>query len=111
MPIRMSGDSLDIPALISATFVMVINKKPDPLNNKFKSAAADLQTRCTRYLWWRHLGGEARGTPTKIRMATVGDEDMIEDDHFGTVVSFPAEVQEAIDQVTVNARYTFHQRR
>ena len=33
-------------------------------------------------------------------MATVDDEDVIEDEHFAAVLNFPPEVQEAINQVT-----------
>ncbi len=32
-------------------------------------------------------------------MATADEEDIIEDDNFNTVLNFPPEVQEAIDQV------------
>lgn len=36
------------------------------------------------------------------QMADVEDEDVIEDDHFGAVLNFPPEVQEAIDQVHID---------
>jgi len=32
-------------------------------------------------------------------MASLEDEDVIEEDHFSAVLNFPPEVQEAIDQV------------
>ena len=35
-------------------------------------------------------------------MAALEDEDIVEDDHFSAVLSFPPEVQEAIDQVTID---------